>query len=75
MRLYEADCHLEYARLALAEADRRPTTEDRQPWIEQARKHLDIAKEMIEKRGYHRRDGEVEELEKRLEHESRESTR
>jgi tetratricopeptide (TPR) repeat protein len=34
---------------------------------EKAREHLKIAKEMIEKMGYHRRDKEVEELEKLLE--------
>jgi hypothetical protein len=32
----------------------------------QAREHLKTAKEMIEKMGYHRRDKEVEELEKQL---------
>jgi tetratricopeptide (TPR) repeat protein len=55
MRLYQADCHLEYARLYLA------TDDD-----DQAREHLATAKAMIEDMGYHRRDGEVAELEKRL---------
>ena len=61
MGLYLADCHLEYARLALA--DRGPGTEDRRS---KAREHLDIAKEMIEEMGYHRRDKEVEEIEMSL---------
>ncbi len=33
---------------------------------EKARKELAIAKEMIVKTGYHRRDGEVKDLEKQL---------
>ncbi len=52
MRLYEADCHLEYARLHLACGEK-----------EKARQSLAQAKEMIEEMGYHRRDGEVAELE------------
>ena len=55
MRRYEADCHLGYARLAMAEEDR--TT---------AREHLDTAKRMIQEMGYRRRDLEVAELEKEL---------
>ena len=55
MRLYEADCHLEYARLALAKNDK-----------DEARKHGQIAKDMINKMGYHRRDKEVEEIEMSL---------
>jgi tetratricopeptide (TPR) repeat protein len=55
MRLFETDCHLEYARLYLAMGDEN-----------QAREHLAAAKAMIEDIGYHRRDGEVAELEKRL---------
>jgi tetratricopeptide (TPR) repeat protein len=66
MGLHLADCHLGYARLALAEADRRPKTEDRQPLIGQARKHLDIASKRINEMGYHRRDKEVQELEKQM---------
>jgi tetratricopeptide (TPR) repeat protein len=55
MRLYQADCHLEYARLYLAEGEE-----------DQARQYLATAKVMIEDMGYHRRDGEVAELEQRL---------
>ncbi|NIO70327.1 MAG: TIR domain-containing protein, partial [Anaerolineae bacterium] len=56
MRLHEADCHLEYARLHLACGEK-----------EKARQSLAQAKEMIEDMGYHRRDGEVAELEEELE--------
>ena len=52
MRLHEADCHLEYARLHLACGEK-----------EEARQSLAKAKAMIEEMGYHRRDGEVAELE------------
>jgi tetratricopeptide (TPR) repeat protein len=52
MRLHEADCHLEYARLHLACGEE-----------EKARQSLAQAKEMIQDMGYHRRDGEVAELE------------
>ncbi|HLF01216.1 MAG TPA: hypothetical protein VI547_04530, partial [Anaerolineales bacterium] len=55
MRLYEADCHLEHARLFLASGEK-----------EGARESLAIAKKMIEAIGYHRRDGEVKELEAQL---------
>jgi tetratricopeptide (TPR) repeat protein len=55
MRLHEADCHLEYARLHLACGEE-----------EKARQSLAKAKEMIEDMGYHRRDGEVAELEEML---------
>jgi tetratricopeptide (TPR) repeat protein len=55
MGLYLADCHLEYARLALARGEK-----------EKAREHWQIAKDSIEKMGYHRRDKEVEELEEQL---------
>jgi len=34
--------------------------------VDEAWEHLDIAKKMIEEMGYHRRDGEVEELEEAL---------
>ena len=47
MRLYEADGHLEYGRLLLAEG--KEGTED------EAREHLDTAREMIEEMGYGRR--------------------
>jgi len=52
MRLHEADCHLEYARLHLACGEK-----------EKARQSLAQAKEMIEDMSYHRRDREVAELE------------
>jgi hypothetical protein len=55
MRLYEADCHLEYARFHLACGEK-----------EKARQSLAKAREMIEDMGYHRRDGEVAELEEML---------
>jgi hypothetical protein len=53
MGLHKADCRLGYARLFLAMG-------------EKARGELAIAKEMIEKMGYHRRDGEVKEIEEQL---------
>jgi tetratricopeptide (TPR) repeat protein len=56
MRLHQADCHLEYARLHLACGEK-----------EKARQSLAKAKEMIEDMGYHRRDREVAELEGELE--------
>ncbi len=67
MGLYLADCHLEYARLALATPTLHPppslTGEGRG---EGAREHLAIAKKMIDEMGYHRRDKEVRELVERL---------
>ena len=56
MRLHEADCHLEYARLHLACGEQ-----------EKARESLAQAKGMVQEMGYHRRDGEVAELEGELE--------
>ncbi len=55
MRLHEADCHLEYARLHLARGHKK-----------KVRESLAQAKAMIKEMGYHRRDGEVEGLEKLL---------
>ena len=55
MRLHEADCHLEYARLYLARGEK-----------DQARASLAAARKMVEEMGYHRRDGEVKELEAQL---------
>ncbi len=52
MRLFEADCHLEYARFYLAQDLR-----------DQARTHFTTAKDMVSEMGYHRRDPEVAELE------------
>ena len=56
MRLHQADCHLEYTRLHLAEGK-----------VDQARASLATAKAMVEEMGYGRRDGEVEALENALE--------
>ena len=64
MGLFLADCHLEYARLALARGGRGDPPG--RPYEEEAREHLKTAKEMIAKMGYHRRDKEVEELEGQL---------
>ncbi|MBE9571429.1 MAG: TIR domain-containing protein [Proteobacteria bacterium] len=55
MGLHRADCHLGYSRLYLVMGDKR-----------KAREHFAKAKEMIVKMGYHRRDGEVEEIEEQL---------
>ena len=56
MRLHEADCHLEYARLFVAMGD-----------AAQAREHFAVAKRMVGEMGYGRRGGEVAELEAALE--------
>ena len=53
MGLHQADCHLEYTRLCLAMGDQQ-----------QAKEHLDTAREMINNMGYHRRDRDVAQLEK-----------
>ena len=55
MRLFEADCRLECARLHLARGDK-----------DAARKCLAKARDMIADTGYHRRDGEVAALEEAL---------
>jgi hypothetical protein len=55
MKLHQADCHLEYARLYLALGNR-----------ESARASLTTAKAMIREMGYGRREGEVAALEKDL---------
>jgi tetratricopeptide (TPR) repeat protein len=55
MGLYEADCHLEYARLYLARGEK-----------ERARESWATAREMIERMGYHRRDRDVEEIGREL---------
>jgi tetratricopeptide (TPR) repeat protein len=47
-RLHEADAHLGFARLALAENTPAP-----------AREHLAIARRIVHETGYHRRDGEL----------------
>jgi len=51
-RLHEADAHLAYARLHLAEG--KP---------EEARGHLEAARRLVGETGYHRRDGELAEVE------------
>ncbi|MDQ1592808.1 MAG: hypothetical protein QOG71_3435 [Pyrinomonadaceae bacterium] len=56
MRLHEADCYLEYARLHLAQDEKGL-----------ARESWEKAKEMIGRMGYHRRDGDVEEIGRELE--------
>lgn len=55
MRLFLTDYHLESCRLGLAENE-LPT----------AREHLDTARKLVAETGYHRRDREVQELEKLL---------
>ncbi len=55
MGLYEADCHLEYARLYLAQGEG-----------EKARESWAVAKEMIGRMGYHRRDRDLAEIEEQL---------
>ena len=57
MGLHLADCHLEYARLYLAMGKK-----------EDARKCLDIANEMVDKMGYHRRDNVLLEIDEQLEY-------
>jgi hypothetical protein len=56
MLLHLTDYHLESCRLALAEGDKG----------NKAAEHLDTARELIEKTGYHRRDSELAELEEQL---------
>lgn len=55
MRLHEANCHLEYARLNIAENNK-----------ETARRHYTKANKMINEMGYHRRDKDLKELEELL---------
>jgi hypothetical protein len=56
MGLYEADCHLGYARLHVAQGEK-----------EKARASWEKAREMIERMGYHRRDKDVAEIGRQLE--------
>ena len=51
----QADTHLEYARLYLAQGEHQ-----------RAREHLDTASAMVTRMGYHRRDAEVAELHQQL---------
>ncbi len=53
-RLHEADAHLGHARLSLAEGNLAP-----------AREHLTKAHRIVDETGYHRRDGELNELKRR----------
>lgn len=55
MGLHQADCYLKYARLYLAMLE-----------MDKARVSLAIAKEMIERIGYHRRDKDVRDIEEKL---------
>jgi tetratricopeptide (TPR) repeat protein len=55
MRLFEADCHLAYARLHLARGDK-----------DKAQESFAEAKKMIGEMRYHRRDKDVDELEGQL---------
>ncbi len=56
LRLHEADAHLGYARLHLA-------TEPPSPDLPASLSHLATARALITATGYHRRDGELAELE------------
>ena len=56
MRLFQCDAHLGFARLILAEGGSQAD----------ARASLDKAESLVRETGYHRRDGEVAELEKAL---------
>jgi tetratricopeptide (TPR) repeat protein len=55
MKLHLADCHLESARLHLAQGNQ-----------DKAREHWATTKAMIERMGYHRRDDEVNEIAEQL---------
>jgi len=81
MGLYLADCHLEYARLCMSLRGAEGATKQSlhelgnpsiaiemtdEKIITKAREHWGIAKDSIEKMGYHRRDKEVQELEEQL---------
>jgi len=55
LALQQADCHLEYTQLYLAQGER-----------EKALEHFNKVKKMIERMGYYRRTNKVESLEKQL---------
>jgi hypothetical protein len=55
MGLYQADCYLGYAQLLVAQGEK-----------EKARESWAIAKEMIERMGYHRRNKDMEEIERQI---------
>jgi len=69
MGLHLADCHLEFARLNVAKSKasaEHSRSVEGQKSLDKAKSHLTTAKEMINRMGYHRRDKEVQELEKEL---------
>ncbi len=55
MRLHQCDAHLEWTRFHLAAGE-----------ADDARRHLDVARKLVEETGYRRRDGEVAFLEERV---------
>ena len=55
MRLHECDCHLEYARLHLAQGEKA-----------QAHEHFKTARAMVHQMGYHRPDTDLAELDAQL---------
>ena len=55
MRLYECDCHLEYARLHLAQGEES-----------QAHEYFKTARPMVHEMGYHRGDKDLAEIEAEL---------
>lgn len=66
MKLFQADCHLKYARLLLEEAHvsgSRHKARTFEPLIQfAAREHYEEAKKLVAICGYHRRDPELDEL-------------
>lgn len=65
MRLFEADCHLAYARLYFAEHNLAKVSNlcKAKEANGKARENLAKARQIIEQTGYHRWDGEAQELE------------
>jgi hypothetical protein len=53
MKLFQADYHLEAARLCLDEGKK-----------DNAKGHIEASRRLVEECGYHRRDGELKELER-----------
>jgi tetratricopeptide (TPR) repeat protein len=68
MRLFECDAHLEWARLLIAQGRGEDTggEEAAEDWLAEVRTHVAEAKRLVAETGYHRRDGEVAELEERM---------
>ncbi|MCB0519945.1 MAG: hypothetical protein H6577_20305 [Lewinellaceae bacterium] len=60
MRLHLTDYHLEMARLCLAMSEEQPEK------LAEAKEHTELAAQLVEDTGYHRRDGELAELKKAL---------